>query len=529
MAEDGASGAEHERTGVLVVGAGPTGLLLASELVRRGVPCELIDAQPGPMPWDRATVFHPRSLEIFESLGLAQQILDRGTPQRGARLHSGGEVLGGFLVDGSGSRYEYSVGISEEVTERVLTGYLEAHSGEVHRSTRLVGLTAGPDHVVAEVERDGARHQIEAEWLVGCDGLHSVTRHAVGVGMVGHDIAEPWAVFDTTLAGWPDVYDLTFVYLEEPPVILTALPGKRWRVYLRPTSPEVDLVADAAATLGRYYPDVTVADVENPTRFHCHSMVADRFRSGRVLLAGDAAHLCSPAQGHGMNTGLQDATNLAWKLALVHAGAAGATLLDSYEAERKPVARRVAGSGDEFEHALTMTDPHEREARDTGMRTTFTDPVAIHHEAVAEAEVGTDYGDSPVVGTGGGRRLPNTVPVTTPDGASGWLHEPTLRTGHTLLLVAGPAADSLPLCVLLEASEQLVERSPLFDAAVAFTASTDPPAGIGTIAVDAAADLGVQDTTLFAIRPDGYVGLRADTDHLAAVQRYEQQVRRGHA
>src|SRR5689334_16933800 len=211
---------DRRRTGVLVVGAGPTGLLLASELVRREIPFELIDAQPGPLPWDRATVFHARSLELFESLGLAGEILDHGTPQRGARVHSGGEVLGGFDLSECGSRYEFSVGISEEVTESVLTAYLEGHGAEVHRSSRLVGMTASPDRVVAEVERDGVRHAIEADWVVGCDGLHSVTRDAVGIRLEGHDIAAPWAVFDATLANWPEVYDLTFVYLEDPPVIL---------------------------------------------------------------------------------------------------------------------------------------------------------------------------------------------------------------------------------------------------------------------------------------------------------------------
>ena len=112
-----------ERTSVLVVGAGPTGLLLAAELRRRDVPCELIDAQPAPLPWDRATVMHPRSLELFESLGLAERLLDVGTPQRGARVHSAGEVLGAFDLAACGSRYGFSLGISEEVTESVLTDY----------------------------------------------------------------------------------------------------------------------------------------------------------------------------------------------------------------------------------------------------------------------------------------------------------------------------------------------------------------------------------------------------------------------
>ena len=109
---------------VLVVGAGPTGLLLAAELHRRGVPCLLVDAHTQLNHWDRATVVHPRSLELFESLGLADQFLDAGTPQRGATLHSGGEVLGSFDTAIAGSRYAYDIGVSEEITERILTSYL---------------------------------------------------------------------------------------------------------------------------------------------------------------------------------------------------------------------------------------------------------------------------------------------------------------------------------------------------------------------------------------------------------------------
>ena len=348
---------------VLVVGAGPTGLLLASELERRGVRCLLIDAKSAANQWDRATVVHPRSLEIFESLGLAQRFLDAGTPQRGARLHSGGEVLGGFELSASGSSYPFSLGVSEEVTESILTDYLHQQGGEVQRSSRLIALTQSPGGVRAEIERDGERYDFDAQWVVGCDGLHSPTRLLTAIEYEGHDIAEPWAVFDVTLDGWPEVYDLTFAYLESPPVILTALPGRRWRVYLRPTSAESDLVADAASTLGGYYPEVSLVDVENPTRFHCHSQVATHYRAGRVLLAGDAAHLCSPAQGHGMNTGLHDAANLAWKLALVHHGLADPALLDSYEVERRPVAAIVADEGDAFEHALIAAPEPARRPR----------------------------------------------------------------------------------------------------------------------------------------------------------------------
>ena len=329
---------------VLVVGAGPTGLLLASELYRRGVECRVIDAHPAPLHWDRATVVHPRSLEIFESLGLLEPLLTAGVKQRVARLHSAGRVLGEIDLSTCGSRYGFNIGISEEVTESLLTEYLRQQGGKVIRSSRLVELEHHEDGLVATIQRDGTTEQVSVRWVVGCDGLHSTTRNLSGIELTGHDMAVPWAVFDATLMGWTDSYEANYAYLDEIPVILTALPNRRWRVYLRPSSLDSDLVADASATISRYLPTIGFNDVANPTRFHCHTKVATRFRSGRILLAGDAAHVCSPAQGHGMNSGLQDAFNLAWKLALVCHGHCTPDLLDSYEAERRPVAETITAS-----------------------------------------------------------------------------------------------------------------------------------------------------------------------------------------
>ena len=144
-------------TSVLVVGAGPTGLVLASELVRRGVACELIDERPGPQAWDRATVIHPGSLEVFEALGIADRFLAAGTPQRGARIYSDGEVLGEYEITDSGSTYPFNLGMSEEVTESIVADHLRALGGDVTRSARLVGLTPSADGLVAEIDRAGSR------------------------------------------------------------------------------------------------------------------------------------------------------------------------------------------------------------------------------------------------------------------------------------------------------------------------------------------------------------------------------------
>ena len=241
------------------------------------------------------------------------------------------------------------------------------------------------------------RYQVEARWVVGCDGLHSAVRELSGIGFEGDALAKEWAVFDTSVQGWAESFEGTFVYLDDPGVVLTALPGHRWRVYLRPRSEESDLIADGASTLRAYAPSASFVDVENPARFHCHTKIASQYRSGAAFLAGDAAHVCSPSQGHGMNCGLQDAFNLAWKLALVHHGAAQPSLLDSYEKERRAAAELVTQSGDETERAFMTTDSVERESRNQAIQAMIADPKTRHHEVVAEAELNIDYSGSPIV------------------------------------------------------------------------------------------------------------------------------------
>jgi 2-polyprenyl-6-methoxyphenol hydroxylase-like FAD-dependent oxidoreductase len=512
------------RTSVIVVGAGPTGLLLASELQRRGVPCHLIDARPGPNHWDRATVVHPRTLQIFESLGLVEKLLDAGCRQRIVKIHSGGKELGTIDLSTCGSIYGFNLGVSEEVTESILTGYLHQQGGKVNLSSRLVGLTPHPDGVLAEIEHDGGRYQINTRWVVGCDGIHSATRELSGIGFEGHKFAKQWAVFDATVQGWSDTYEGIFAYHDTLPIILTALPGKRWRVYLRPGSDESDLITDATSTLQVYAPSASFVDVENPTRFTCHTRIANKYRSGSVFLAGDSAHLCSPAEGHGMNCGIQDAFNLAWKLALVHQGVADATLLDSYEAERRPIARMFTQSGDDFECAQMMTDPNERAIRDRSIKAMIANPENLRQQIMAETELNLEYSQSPIV-TGDantalapGYRLPDTIAVQQSEKRR--LHQLAHRAGHTLMLLAGPTAHVPTLTELYAALQKLATDSPLFEAAIVLGTHSDQPIQVGRLEPAAADLLGVEEITLLALRPDGYVGLRADRDHLNALERY---------
>ena len=239
---------------VLIVGAGPTGLLLAAELERRQVSCLVIDELDAPRGWDRATVVHERSLEIFEALGIVEPLISQGVKTRGGRFHSDGAFLGELKLDRTASRYGYQLGVSEEVTEAVLTRFLERQGGRIMRSTRLVGLQHDADRAVATLERTGERGSVVADWVVGCDGFRSTVREAAGIDYPGTDIEAPWAVFDATLRGWNSDYDMVSVHLDQPPVILTPLPARRWRVYLRPTSDTRNLVEEAGRCSGATYP-----------------------------------------------------------------------------------------------------------------------------------------------------------------------------------------------------------------------------------------------------------------------------------
>jgi hypothetical protein len=287
-----------------------------------------------------------------------------------------------------------------------------------------------------------------------------------------------------------------------------------------------------------YAPEASFVDVENPTRFHCATKIATHYRSGSVFLAGDAAHLCSPAQGHGMNCGLQDAFNLAWKLAMVYKGDAEAGLLDSYEAERRPAAELVAHSGDEFEHALTMTDPAECATRDEAIAAMIADPTARQHEIVAETELNVVYSGSPIVisdvdgdangSLAAGQRLPDMVDVRGPDGLMCRLHELAHRAGHTLMLLAGPGADGSEVVDLHAALQRVAAESSVFEAAIGLSSGRDLPAAIGYLEPAAAVLLGVEGSTLLAVRPDGYIGMRAGRDHLSTLERYRTLVCAGH-
>jgi 2-polyprenyl-6-methoxyphenol hydroxylase-like FAD-dependent oxidoreductase len=343
-------------TDVLVVGAGPTGLMLANQLARRAVRTLIIDRHAGPALQTRALGVQARTLEIYAQLGIVQRALELGKRATGANIWTQGRRAARIPLGDIGrdlSPYPFLLILGQDDNERLLGEALRGQGQEVRWNTELVGLAQQPGQVGASIRQpDGSIEQVTAAWVAGCDGAHSAVRNLNGIAFEGAPYEHVFFVADTLGTG-PMVPDELNVYLWRSGFhLFFPMRGTdHWRV-VGIVPPELrgrdDLSFDAVEPSVRKEAGSQLSFRECIwfSTYRIHHRRAERFRAGRCFLLGDAAHIHSPVGAQGMNTGLQDAYNLAWKLALVVSGRASAALLDSYEAERMPVARRLLATTD---------------------------------------------------------------------------------------------------------------------------------------------------------------------------------------
>jgi 2-polyprenyl-6-methoxyphenol hydroxylase-like FAD-dependent oxidoreductase len=343
-------------TEVLIVGAGPTGLMLACQLARRGVQPLLIDRHAGPARETRALGVQARTLEIYAQLGILERALELGHKGTGANIWARGRRSARVPLGETGTGatpYPFVFILGQDDNERIMGERLRALGGEIRWRTELTGIEQHGDHVAATLkEPDGTSRTVKARWVGGCDGAHSAVREMNGIGFPGAPYEHVFFVADVE-AGGPMVPGELNVFLWKLRfhAFFPMRGENHWRI--------VGILPDELA--GRK--DVTFADVLPYLKsewsegievkrctwfstYRIHHRAAARFREGRCFLLGDAAHIHSPVGAQGMNTGLQDAYNLGWKLAAVAKGKAGPELLDSYEEERVPVARRLLETTD---------------------------------------------------------------------------------------------------------------------------------------------------------------------------------------
>ena len=341
---------------VLIAGAGPTGLVLALWLRRLGASVRIVDPAAEPGTTSRALAVHARTLELYRQVGIADEVVAHGLKFGGVNMWVRGAHVARIDLSSMGqglSPFPYSLIFPQDAHERLLTAHLERAGVRVERGVRLAGFDDRGDGVVARLEEaGGARREVVAAYLAGCDGAHSRAREGIDAGFPGGTYEHLFYVADVAMSG-PTANGDLHVALDDADLLAIFPMQEEGDARL------IGTVARSAADEGRR--GLTWNDVERCvldrvqvhvdavhwfSTYRVHHRVANRFARGRVFLLGDAAHVHSPVGGQGMNTGIGDAVNLAWKLADVLDGRAHASLLDTYEPERSAFARRLVATTD---------------------------------------------------------------------------------------------------------------------------------------------------------------------------------------
>ncbi|MEU4646469.1 FAD-dependent monooxygenase [Nocardia fluminea] len=383
-----------EATSVVIVGAGPAGLTAAIVLAEAGVDHVLIDRLGQGANTSRAAVVHARTLEVLDELGIASALVERGIEVPTFKLHDGVKTLATIEFGDLPTAFPYTLMVPQDVTEQVLLDRLHELGGRAYRPLTVTRVDDENNSVTVEyTDEHDRRGTIRTDYVIGADGMHSVVREQVGIGFTGETYPASFILADVRMS-WPTPRTEVSLHLSPEGVTVVApLPddaGNRYRVVATvDEAPEHPTLADVQTLLNARGPagDIRVDEVLWSSRFRVHHRVADRYRAGRVLLAGDAAHVHSPAGGQGMNTGIQDAALLATLLAKVMTGEPD-SILDTYETVRRPIALGVVAFTDRMTTMATLRPAPIRFARNTALRLLTRIPAVRAELAYQLAELG---------------------------------------------------------------------------------------------------------------------------------------------
>lgn len=525
----------------LVVGAGPTGLTMAAELARHGLRCRVVEQLETPSVLSRALAVQARTLEVFDDFGIAGEALARGRRTEALNVVGAGGVHARVPMQAFTwleTRFPFMLMLPQDATEALLTEYLGTFGVKVERGLALEDFRQDARGVEATLKRAGGRvERVTARWLLGCDGARSRVRKVAGIPFEGEtyddacvlaDVRVDWPLGQGELVIMPSMHGVVGAF---------PMPGEnRYRLFCitpRDRLPEGDettplTLEEMQAILERMSNvPVRVSEPRWLARYRLHRRGVPHYRQGRVFLAGDAAHIHSPAGGQGMNTGIQDAYNLAWKLALVTRGRAQESLLDTYELERHPVGQMLLEGTDRLFGLMTRGGTFSQLLRTYVapriakglLGNTFTQrrmfhfvsQLAIHYRASplsTERIWGEEVGGVRLEdGPAPGERVPE-LPVKG-EGVER-LHEVLRGPQHTLLLFTGLTPEAKERGGLVTLARRLEEAyGPLLKARVVV-------AGEGTPGPFVLADgdgalhrrFGAGAECFYLVRPDGYVGHR---------------------
>ncbi|HUQ53829.1 MAG TPA: FAD-dependent monooxygenase [Gammaproteobacteria bacterium] len=501
---------------VLVVGAGAAGTMLTLELARRGVNVRTIDRLPKPGDTSKAITVHARTLEMLERIDtrLVDRFLERGIHNLGYVLHfvdaagKRSEVRPGIDFTTVDSRYNFLLVHRQSESEQYLREYTSAHFGVAPDwNTACVDVQQDADGVTATLESNGVQEQVHCNYLVGCDGPNSRVRRAAGFEQDESDYkGTQLQNLDAFLNNFPDVDDYVhYCAGTDHFIMIVKLPGGFYRMLLsdrgEAAGPNVTPEQGFMRLVNKHFDGVTLGDVVWHSKWQSFVRLAHTYRKGRVFLAGDSAHIHSTTGGQGLNCCMQDSYNLGWKLAFVVKKLANASLLDTYEPERRPIAEQVIWAASSL-HEIFMG--HGKDIAERAQK--IRDPVFLEAVVGRCSGISYTYRDQtqPPKASGAGP----TVGDRAPDvelGRGRTLFDLTRHPSCTLIAVAAREAGQAALQASLKG---IAHR---FAAVLELRVIASSPAFVQRYGAS-------DDDQLVLLRPDGYVGFRCKAADVAALE-----------
>ena len=540
---------------ILVVGAGTTGLTLACELARHGAPVRIIDKLAGINPHCRATGLHARTLEIFYDIGIVEEILSQGLKVLGMSQYANGKR---FMHSSGGeldSPFPFAVMLEQCKTEATLERRLRTLGVKVERETELIAVSQRTDSVAATIRgADGREANVETPWLIGCDGAHSRVRHLNHIHFPGDQDFRQYVLTDVVLQTVLAHDEVHTFLCDDGMLLLFPLPNRRWLIVAdipthhdadneQPTLQEMQTIVDQRGPGA-----VTLSEPCWLSYFRINYRAAHHYRHGRIFLAGDSSHIHSPFGGQGMNTGIQDAYNLAWKMALVSSGRSPLSLLDSYEKERRPIAEDVLKTTRMFTERFAAFKDISPQQRERLYFDTVVPPEVAKRMATHIEELDLDYSKSPICrqhegshfgktrfrgGPRPGEEALDAGPLMRAhEGSPTTLFELLRGPQHTLLLFPGAWHQARSWHGLIDLAQSVKANvgdliNTLFVAMEPGTVPSNPHLD-GRLILDPQRSLhyryGAESECLYLIRPDGYVGYRSEPATKSAVQDYLERI-----
>ena len=546
----------RQQPDTLVVGAGPTGLTLAIELARRGVPFRIIDREAERTRTSRAIGTQARTVEVFRLMGIPESALEPAARPRALRFAERDRTLARITFGDGPPGAPRLISMDESDTERVLEQRLEQLGGRVDRSTQLLGFRFDGERVTATLQGPNGTSELETRFLVGADGAHSTVRCGAGIAFVGDAYPERFLLADLDL-DWDLPHDEGHIWIGDDGLVAAIpLPGERRYRVIVPLPPayggkeyesEAEIAAEAETLLGQRtgVPLRRVGDPVWASAFRIQRRQADRYRWGPVFLAGDAAHVHSPVGGQGMNTGIQDAFNLGWKLALAARDQAAPGLLDTYQAERHPIARGVLRGTHLGTRLFLAQNSLMRAVREYVVPAIVDIPPVRHRILGAVSQLTINYRGSPLSvdadnreegrrglhrnarGSRAGDRVPDATLIDACGSTPVALFD-LISQGWVLLIFPGDEVREETAGALERVSRQISEA--VGDAVHTYLVLDTAGSGgaTGTMLLDPSrkiADVfGARQGLVALVRPDGYLGYRGRLDQSGELASYLARV-----